>query len=77
MIKGYTQQERLSLKNHPEFTERWVQELIANDPSIITSRPLGSLDRSVHPRRFRNMQDARRTPDQGRAGVARCLVPTA
>ncbi|MDB5601144.1 MAG: hypothetical protein JWN71_3188 [Xanthobacteraceae bacterium] len=27
--------ERLSLKAHPELSEKWVQDLIANDPSII------------------------------------------
>ena len=27
--------ERLSLKAHPELNEKWVQDLIANDPSII------------------------------------------
>ena len=29
MSKGYTPHERFSLKNHPDFSERWVQELIA------------------------------------------------
>lgn len=27
--------ERLSLRAHPEMTEKWVQNLIANDPSIL------------------------------------------
>jgi hypothetical protein len=27
--------ERLSLKAHPELDEKWVQDLIANDPSIL------------------------------------------
>ena len=27
--------ERLSLKAHPELTEKWVQDLIADDPSIL------------------------------------------
>lgn len=27
--------ERLSLRAHPELTEKWVQDLIANDPSIL------------------------------------------
>ena len=35
MSKGYTPPERFSLKNHPEFTEKWVQNLIANSPSIL------------------------------------------
>src|SRR5713226_5545646 len=35
MNKGYTPHERFSLRNHPEFNEKWVQDLIANDPSIL------------------------------------------
>ena len=27
--------EKVSIKNHPEVNEKWVQEIIANDPSII------------------------------------------
>ena len=27
--------ERLSLRAHPELTEKWVQDLIADDPSIL------------------------------------------
>ncbi len=35
MSKEYTPHERFSLKNHSEFNEKWVQDLIANDPSIL------------------------------------------
>lgn len=31
----YSKPERISLKNHPELTEKWVQERIAEDPSIL------------------------------------------
>lgn len=31
----FVRAERLSLKAHPELDEKWVQELIANDPSIL------------------------------------------
>jgi hypothetical protein len=31
----YERAERLSLKAHPELNEKWVQELIAADPSIL------------------------------------------
>jgi predicted transport protein len=31
----YERAERLSLKAHPELDEKWVQDLIANDPSIL------------------------------------------
>ena len=32
---NYQKSERISLKLHPEFSEKWVQELIAADPSIL------------------------------------------
>lgn len=31
----YERAERLSLKAHPELSEKWVQDLIADDPSIL------------------------------------------
>jgi predicted transport protein len=31
----YIRPERISLKNHPELTEKWVQARIAEDPSIL------------------------------------------
>ncbi len=31
----YLKPEKFSLKNHPEFTELWVQSLIADDPGIL------------------------------------------
>lgn len=31
----YVKPERVILKNHPEFTERWVQARIAEDPSLL------------------------------------------
>jgi len=31
----FVQHERLSLQNHPEFNEKWVQDQIAEDPSIL------------------------------------------
>jgi hypothetical protein len=31
----FVRAERLSLKAHPDLDEKWVQELIANEPSII------------------------------------------
>jgi hypothetical protein len=32
---NYLKPERLTLKSHPELNERWVQERIAEDPSIL------------------------------------------
>lgn len=34
-MKNYTKPERISLKNHPDYSENWVQDIIANDPSIL------------------------------------------
>lgn len=31
----YVKHETISLRNHPDITERWVQEIIADDPSIL------------------------------------------
>ena len=31
----FTKSEKISLKKHPELTERWVQDRIAEDPSIL------------------------------------------
>lgn len=35
MPPSYIRHERLSLKLHPELTEKWVQDLIAVDPAIL------------------------------------------
>ena len=32
---NFTKPERIALELHPELNERWVQELIAADPSIL------------------------------------------
>jgi len=32
---GFKRAERISLKPHPDLNEKWVQELIARDPSIL------------------------------------------
>lgn len=51
MSKEYTPHERFSLKNHPEFNEKWVQDLIANDPSILGLGDLVLRERErIHPR---------------------------
>lgn len=34
-MNNYTKPERLVLKGHPEYSERWVQERIAEDPKIL------------------------------------------
>lgn len=35
MIGKYLKPERISLRNHPNFNEKWVQQLIADDPTIL------------------------------------------
>jgi hypothetical protein len=35
MALSFIKPERLSLKAHPQYTEKWVQKLIAEDPSIL------------------------------------------
>ncbi len=35
MAANYVKPERLFLKQHPEYCEKWVQKLIAEDPSIL------------------------------------------
>ena len=32
---SYVKFEKLNLKTHPEFNEHWVQDRIAEDPSIL------------------------------------------
>lgn len=34
-MHGYTKPKKISLKNHPEFSESWVQNIIAEDPSVL------------------------------------------
>ena len=35
MSNKYVKSEPIPLKDHPEFNEKWVQDLNANDPSIL------------------------------------------
>jgi hypothetical protein len=50
-MSGYTKPERLLLKIHPEYNERWVQECIANDPKILGLGDLVVRDRErIQPR---------------------------
>ena len=35
MAYNYIKHQKIDLKNHQEFNEKWVQEIIANDPAII------------------------------------------
>lgn len=47
----YVKPERISLKLHPELDEKWVQQLIADDPSILGLGDLVLRDKErIHPR---------------------------
>ena len=51
MNRKYTPHERFFLKSHPEFREKWVQDLIANDPTILNLGDLVMRDRErIQPR---------------------------
>lgn len=46
----YAKPERIQLKGHPEYSERWVQERIAEDPSILGLGDLVLKDKErIHP----------------------------
>ena len=50
-MSAYTRPKRISLKNHPVYSEGWVQDIIANDPSILGLGDLILRDRErIHPR---------------------------
>jgi hypothetical protein len=34
-MTAFTRPKRISLKNHPLYSENWVQDIIANDPDIL------------------------------------------
>lgn len=50
-MSAYVKPERIFLKSHPEFNEKWVQDRIAEDPSILGLGDLVLRDRErVQPR---------------------------
>jgi hypothetical protein len=49
--KNYVKPERIWLRTHPEYFEKWVQQLIADDPSILGLGDLVLRDQErIHPR---------------------------
>ena len=47
---SYTKPVRLSLKDHPELTERWLQDRIADDPALLGLGDLVLKDKErIHP----------------------------
>lgn len=58
VAKNYVKPERLLLRTHPEFSEKWVQQLIADDPSILgldRPCPLRSAQAEGSPQRFQDV----------------------
>ena len=50
-MPNYVKPERVSMKTHPEFNEKWAQERIAADPSILGLGDLVLRDKErIHPR---------------------------
>jgi predicted transport protein len=51
MPASYVKPEHINLKSHAEFSERWVQDIIADDPAILGLGDLAVLDRErIQPR---------------------------
>ncbi|MCV6547948.1 MAG: hypothetical protein OIF56_11840 [Cohaesibacter sp.] len=50
-MSNFTRPKRISLKNHPTYSENWVQDIIADDPSILGLGDLVLRDRErIQPR---------------------------
>ena len=63
-MKGitYTKHEHISLKGHPEFNEKWLQDRIAEDPTILGGSifPIrSSLVRQEHLREIAGVREPR------------------
>jgi hypothetical protein len=51
LAQSYVKPNRIWLKTHPEYSEKWVQRLIAQDPSILGLGDLVLRDQErIHPR---------------------------
>ena len=35
MSRKYLKPDLMQLKNHPEYNEKWVQNIIADDPAVL------------------------------------------
>jgi hypothetical protein len=63
---AYVKPERLSLRLHPEFNERWVQQLIAEDPSILGLGELVLRDKERSQPRAGRLDLLLQNPDTGK-----------
>ncbi len=66
MSLTFKKPERLSLKNHPEFNEAWLQDRISDDPSLLGLGDLFLLDRERAQERAGRLDLLLSDPEQGR-----------
>ncbi len=62
----YEKHERILLRNHPEFNEKWVQDRIAEDPTIIGLGEIVLLDRERSQERAGRLDLLLTTPEEDR-----------
>ncbi|MDE2718290.1 MAG: hypothetical protein OXI33_14940 [Chloroflexota bacterium] len=62
----YEKHDRISLKNNPEFNEKWVQDRIAEDPTIIGLGETVLLDRERSQERAGRLDILLTTPEEDR-----------
>lgn len=62
----YEKHERISLQSHPDFDEKWVQDRIAEDPTIIGLGEIVLLDRERSQERAGRLDLLLTTPEEDR-----------
>ncbi len=62
-MASYTKPKRISLKNHPVYSENWVQDIIAQDPKIIGLGDLVLRDRERRQNRAGRLDLLLQDPD--------------
>jgi hypothetical protein len=63
---NYTKHERISMKGHPDFNEQWLQDRIAEDPTILGLGDVILLDRERPQERAGRLDLLLSDPDQNR-----------
>lgn len=72
----YVKAEPISLKDHPEYTEKWLENLIAEDPSILGLGDVVLIERQRRQGKARRLDLLLQGPDQDRYEVELMLGPT-
>ncbi len=72
----YTKPDTLNLKGHPQFSERWVQERIAEDPSILGLGELELRDVERPQPRAGRLDLLLRDPDTGKRYEVELMLGT-